>query len=145
MPPKPKYIKEEIIAAALELVSEKGMSALTARDLGTRLGTSARPIFTAFQSMDEVQEAVVEAAMKRFEEYAHKTDADMPIFKQVGMQMILFAKEEPNLYQLVFMSKNSDVKSFADIYAHLGSVADECLNTIQKDYGSVRRGCENTV
>ena len=134
MPPKPKYIKEEIIAAALELVSEKGMSALTARDLGTRLGTSARPIFTAFQSMDEVQEAVVDAAMKRFEEYAHKTDADMPIFKQVGMQMILFAKEEPNLYQLVFMSKNSDVRSFADIYAHLGSVADECLSRIQTDY-----------
>ena len=134
MPPKPKYTREEIIAAALELVSEKGMSALTARDLGTRLGTSARPIFTAFQSMDEVQEAVVEAAMKRFEEYAHKTDADIPVFKQVGMQMILFAKEEPQLYQLVFMSQNSDVKSFEDIYAHLGVVADECLNTIQKDY-----------
>ena len=135
MPPKPKYTKEEIIAAALELVSEKGMSALTARDLGTRLGTSARPIFTAFQSMDEVAEGVKSAAMERFESYAHKTGSDMPIFKQVGMQMILFAKEEPQLYQLVFMSQNSDVKSFEDIYAHLGVVADECLNTIQKDYG----------
>ena len=29
MPPKPKFTREEIIAAALELVSEKGMSALT--------------------------------------------------------------------------------------------------------------------
>ena len=135
MPPKPKYTREEIIAAALELVSEKGMSALTARDLGTRLGTSARPIFTAFQSMDEVAEGVKSAAMERFASYAHKTDSDMPIFKQVGMQMILFAKEEPQLYQLVFMSQNSDVKSFADIYSHLGSVADECLDTIQKDYG----------
>ena len=134
MPPKPKYTKEEILAAALELVSKKGMSALTARDLGTRLSTSARPIFTAFQSMDEVADGVKAAAMKRFEAYAHKTDADIPIFKQVGMQMILFAKEEPNLYQLIFMSKNSDVKSFADIYAHLGSVADECLNTVRQDY-----------
>lgn len=26
MPPKPKFTKEEIIAAALELVSERGMS-----------------------------------------------------------------------------------------------------------------------
>ena len=50
------------------------------------------------------------------------------------MQMILFAKEEPKLYQLMFMSQNSDVRSFSDIYAHLGSVADECLCTIQKDY-----------
>ena len=135
MPPKPKYTKEEILAAALELVSEKGMSALTARDLGTRLGTSARPIFTAFQSMEEVADGVKVAAMERFASYAHKTGGDMPIFKQVGMQMILFAKEEPQLYQLVFMSQNSDVKSFDDIYGHLGSVADECLDTIQKDYG----------
>lgn len=134
MPPKPKYTKEEIIAAALDLVSEKGMSALTARDLGARLGTSARPIFTAFQSMEEVQEAVIEAAMKQFEEYAHKAASDAPVFKQIGMQMILFAKEEPQLYQLVFMSQNSDVKSFADIYGHLGSVADECLHMIQMDY-----------
>ena len=49
--------------------------------------------------------------------------------------MILITKAEPRLYQLVFMSQNSDVKSFSDIYGHLGSVADECLNTIQKDYG----------
>ena len=35
MPPKPKFTREEIVAAALELVSEKGMSALTSRDLGT--------------------------------------------------------------------------------------------------------------
>ena len=34
MPPRPKFTREEIVAAALELVSEKGMSALTSRDLG---------------------------------------------------------------------------------------------------------------
>ncbi len=135
MPPKPKYTKEEIINAALRIVSQKGIDALTAKELGRALHTSATPIFTVFNSMQEVQEAVKIAAMKHFESYAHKTDADMPIFKQVGMQMILFAKEEPRLYQLVFMSQNNDVKSFRDIYAHLGSVADECLYTIQKDYG----------
>ena len=37
MPPKPKFTREEIVAAALELVSEKGMSALTSRDLGARM------------------------------------------------------------------------------------------------------------
>lgn len=135
MPPKPKYTKGQIIAAALGVVSQKGINALTAKELGHALNTSATPIFTVFNSMLEVQDAVKVAAMERFEAYAHKSDADMPVFKQVGMQMILFAKEEPQLYQLVFMSQNSDVKSFDDIYSHLGSVADECLNSIQKDYG----------
>lgn len=135
MPPKPKFTREEIVAAALELVSEKGMSALTSRDLGARLGSSARPIFTVFSSMEEVQEAVRDAAMKRFESYAEKAMHYTPVFKQIGMQMILFAKEEPMLYQLGFMTKNRHVQRFEDIYERLGDVAYQCLDVIQRDYG----------
>lgn len=50
------------------------------------------------------------------------------------MQMILFAKEEPKLHQLIFMSSIGEAQTFEDIYAHLGSVADECLDVLQKDY-----------
>lgn len=135
MPPKAKFTKQEIVDAALQIYRDEGPESLTSRNLGKKLGSSACPIFTVFNSMQEVQEAVKLAAMKLFESYAHKTGGcGIPIFKQVGMQMILFAKEEPRLYQLIFMSPNSDVKSFEDIYAHLGAVADECLNTLQKDY-----------
>ena len=70
MPPKAKFTKDEIIQTALELVSQKGIEALTAKELGDALGSSARPIFTVFSSMKEVQEAVREAAMRRFEGYA---------------------------------------------------------------------------
>lgn len=135
MPPKPKYTKEQIIAAALNVVSQKGSDALTAKELGKALNTSTTPIFTVFNSMQEVQNEVKNAAMVRFESYAHKAGTDMPLFKQIGMQMILFAKKDPHLYQLIFMSQNSDVKSFDDIYAHLGTVADDCLDAIQADYG----------
>ena len=134
MPPKAKFTKEQITKAALCVVSEKGAQALTAKELGAALGTSTTPIFTVFNSMQEVQDAVMLAAMERFEEYAHKAAHIKPVFKQVGMQMILFAKEEPKLYQLIFMSSISEAQTFDDIYAHLGSVADECLDVLQKDY-----------
>ena len=134
MPPKAKFTKEQITKAALGVVSKKGAQALTAKELGAALGTSTTPIFTVFNSMQEVQDAVMLAAMERFEEYAHKAAHIRPVFKQVGMQMILFAKEEPKLYQLIFMSSISEAQTFDDIYAHLGSVADECLNVLQKDY-----------
>ena len=134
MPPKAKFTKEQITKAALGVVSEKGVQALTAKELGAALGTSTTPIFTVFNSMQEVQDAVMLAAMERFEEYAHKAAHLGPVFKQVGMQMILFAKEEPKLYQLIFMSSISEAQTFDDIYAHLGSLADECLNVLQKDY-----------
>ena len=134
MPPKAKFTKEQITKAALGVVSEKGAQALTAKELGAALGTSTTPIFTVFHSMQEVQDAVMLAAMERFEEYAHKAAHLGPVFKQIGMQMILFAKEEPKLYQLIFMSSISEAQTFDDIYAHLGSLADECLNVLQKDY-----------
>ena len=134
MPPKAKFTKEQITKAALGIVSEKGAQALTAKELGAALGTSTTPIFTVFNSMQEVQDAVMLAAMERFEEYAHKAAHLGPVFKQIGMQMILFAKEEPKLYQLIFMSSISEAQTFDDIYAHLGSLADECLNVLQKDY-----------
>lgn len=134
MPPKAKFTKEQITKAALGVVSEKGVQALTAKELGAALGTSTTPIFTVFNSMQEVQDAVMLAAMERFEEYAHKAAHLGPVFKQIGMQMILFAKEEPKLYQLIFMSSISEAQTFDDIYAHLGSVADECLDVLQKDY-----------
>ena len=134
MPPKTKFTKEQITKAALGVVSEKGAQALTAKELGAALGTSTTPIFTVFNSMQEVQDAVMLAAMERFEEYTHKAAHLGPVFKQVGMQMILFAKEEPKLYQLIFMSSISEAQTFDDIYAHFGSVADECLDVLQKDY-----------
>ena len=134
MPPKAKFTREQITKAALCVVSEKGAQALTAKELGAALGTSTTPIFTVFHSMQEVQDAVMLAAMERFEEYAHKAAHLGPVFKQIGMQMSLFAKEEPKLYQLIFMSSISEAQTFDDIYAHLGSLADECLNVLQKDY-----------
>ena len=134
MPPKPKFTKGEIIVAALELVSEKGIEALTARELGARLGSSARPIFTVFRSMEEVQEEVRAAALQRFESYAEKATDYTPVFKQVGMQMILFAMEEPKLYQLLYMSENAGATEFAGIEARLGDVARICVEGIRRDY-----------
>ena len=135
MPPKPKFTKEEIVAAALELVSEQGIKALTARELGARLGSSARPIFTVFNSMEEVQEEVRGAALKRFESYAEKAADYTPVFKQVSVQMILFAMEEPELYQLVFMSENTGATNFEGITERLGDVANLCVDVIRRDYG----------
>ena len=41
MPPKPRFTREEIVDAALDIVSRKGIEALTARELGEALGSSA--------------------------------------------------------------------------------------------------------
>ena len=135
MPPKPKFERSEIIAAALDLVSRRGAEALTARNLGERLGSSARPIFTVFEGMDELRREVRAAAMERFESYAGRVPADAPEFKRAGMQMLLFAQEEPKLYQLLFVHGGREAASFDDVFGELGPMAERCVEAIRRDYG----------
>ena len=134
MPPKPKFTRDEIVAAALEIVSRQGVEALTAKELGDALGTSARPIFTVFRSMAEVQEAVREAAMHRFEHFAEQKLPDMPLFKQVGMRMVLFGAQEPKLYRLLFMQEHRDAVRFDDVFGELGPTAETCIALIRDAY-----------
>lgn len=139
MPPKPKFTKEEIVQTALAVVSEKGVEALTAKELGDALGSSARPIFTVFSSMKEVQDAVREAAMHRFEhfaeQFAEQKQPGMPLFKQVGMQMVLFGAKEPKLYQLLFMQENHNAASFDDVFGALGPTAETCIQSLRNAHG----------
>lgn len=135
MPPKPKFTKDEIVQAALEVVSQKGIEALTAKELGDALGSSARPIFTVFRSMKEVQDEVRAAAMRRFERFAAQALPDMPLFKQVGMQMVLFGAKEPKLYQLLFMQENHNAASFDDVFGALGPTAETCIQSLRNAHG----------
>ena len=135
LPPKPKFTKEEIVQAALALVSEKGMEALTARDLGARLGSSARPVFTVFQSMEEVQCAVCEAAMERLHESIASAPADLPPFKRVGMGMVTFAVRQPKLYQLLFMTENDAVSGFDGLFDRMGFMAVDSMHLLMEQYG----------
>lgn len=134
MPPKPKFTKEQIVQTALGVVSQKGVEALTAKELGDALGSSARPIFTVFNSMKEVQDEVRAAAMRRFESFAEQKLPGMSLFKQVGMQMVLFGAREPKLYQLLFMQENRNAVSFDDVFGELGPTAETCINLIQDAY-----------
>ena len=114
MPPKAKFTRGEIIQVALNIVKEKGMESLSARTLGAQLGSSARPIFTVFQSMDEVQQEVLKAARNEYNQYTLKGLAQNPAFKGTGEQYIQFAKEEPKLFQLLFMSEHFDTLTVDD-------------------------------
>lgn len=135
MPPKPIFTKEEIVEAALGIVSRAGIEALTAKELGQALGSSARPIFTVFSGMKEVQDAVRAAAMRRFESFAGQMTPDMPFFKQIGMKMVLFGVREPKLYRLLFMQKNRDAVGFGDVFGGLGPIAERCITEIRAEYG----------
>lgn len=103
MPPKPKYTKDEVIQAAFELTEEKGILNVTARDVGRRLGTTPTPIFTYFNGMDELKEAVYQKALRESTDYISECINYMPAFKEFGLRWIRYAYEHPNIYRMVYL------------------------------------------
>jgi AcrR family transcriptional regulator len=115
MPPKAKFTREEIVDSAFSMVRESGMESLTARELSKRLGSSARPIFTVFNSMDEVKEAVVQRAVGLALEYIRRgLKSEIPS-KGVGMSYIQFAMDEPQLFRLLFMMPSKESRTVLSI------------------------------
>ena len=135
MPPKAKFSKDEIVGAALEIVRTYGADALTARALAEKLGSSARPIFTVFQSMEEVQEAVLVSAKALYKQYVERGLQENPAFKGVGTQYILFAVNEPKLFQLLFMTEQEDIPNLAGILPLIDESYTAILLSIENGYG----------
>ena len=135
MPPKAKFTKEEITETAFNIVRADGFEALTSRELGIRLGSSARPIFTVFKNMEEVQQAVVESAKALYKEYVNKgLTAEHP-FKGVGTQYILFSVNEPKLFQLLFMTERPQIPDLSGVLTLIEESYEEILSSLQGDYG----------
>ena len=126
MPPKPKFTREEVVDTAIELIKEKGIEALTARELGAKLGSSARPIFTVFRNMEELISEVRKSVQNEFEKEVMTAFEYTPAFKQFGMRMVKFATEEPKLFQFLFMKEHTEESSFNVIFGELGDHAQKC-------------------
>lgn len=105
MPPSVKFTKEEIVDAALRVTRAAGIGSLTARSLAAELGASTRPMFTYFDSMDALRHEVHEAAKELYRSYVERGLAEPIPFLGVGQSYIRFAKEEPELYKLLFLER----------------------------------------
>ena len=105
MPPKVKITREAIIDKAVDVVRISGASGINARTIASLLGCSTQPIFSNFATMGELVLAVAEKADSLYREYLQKEieRGKYPPYKATGMAYIRFAKEERELFKLLFM------------------------------------------
>lgn len=108
MAPKNKFTRDEMVEAALRVVRAKGIDGLTAKTLADELGTSTQPVFTAFGSMDAVRREVYAAAVRVYDGYTNTGLKEKIPFFGVGMQYVRFAREEPELYRLLFLTRTQE-------------------------------------
>lgn len=110
MPPKVKITREDIINAAVSIVRGEGAQSLNARTIASILECSTQPIFSNFATMDELRFAVVEKADMLCLEYTKREteSGKYPEYKANGMAYIRFAKEEKELFKLLYMRDRTD-------------------------------------
>ena len=142
MPPKPKFTREEMVNAAVELISERGEESLTARELGKFIGSSSCPIFTLFKDMDELKAEVRLKAVAVFNDYMAEADNYTPAYKKRGMQWVKFASEQPRLFRLLFMRETLSGASFDDAQSLIPFGKQNDIDIIIRDYDATREQAE---
>ena len=135
MPPKSKFTKEEIIANAIIIVEREGIDALTARALGNELGSSARPIFTLFDSMDDVLDAVHNCANDIYGKYVEEGLSEELAFRGVGKAYIKFACDHPRLFQMLFMKEKQLPPNMNEVLQGIESHYEAIISSIKDSYG----------
>ena len=131
MPPKVKVTTEDIITASIEKVREKGAEVLNARAIAAHMGCSTQPIFSNYVSMDELKQDVMKKAYSLYMDFLKReTERNQyPPYKATGMGYIRFAKEEKELFKMLFMRDRSNE-----------TIADEWDESAQMSISMMQKG-----
>ena len=105
MPPKIRFGREDIVSAALEIIREQGIEGVNARAVAARLGCSTQPLFREFESMEQIKEEAARLAMELYARHvAEGAEREHISYKGTGIAYIDFARREPQLFKMLFMS-----------------------------------------
>jgi len=130
MPPKAKITKEMILNTVLDITREYGFESVNARCISSRLQCSTRPVFTCFENMDELKKEFLEYAYGFYSQYAEeysRTEHINPCLV-LPVSYIEFAKEEPNLFRLLFISHmDLNMAEPGDFYKEAGNEKRETI------------------
>ena len=105
MPPKVKITKEDIINSAIEIIRKDGEVSVNARSIAKYLNCSTQPIFSNFATMEELQKEILAQSHNIYLSFleSEAKSGKYPRYKAFGMAYIRFAKEEKNLFKMLFM------------------------------------------
>ena len=116
MPARKKIEKENIIYTCLKITRREGIDALNARKVAKALGCSTQPLFYYYENMDEIKNEVLQEISKLFNQALLKSNYDRPAYKDIGVNYIRFASNEPEFFKIMFQSKmNKEMFDFIDL------------------------------
>jgi len=117
--------RDEIVAAAWELVREQGLAGLALRDLGDRVGMKAQSLYSYFASKSEIYDAMFREGYLAFAAHnddlvalADRVDADTAtILRRTAHRFFEFCTSDPVRYQLLFQRTIPEFTPSPESYA----------------------------
>ncbi|MCI6152143.1 TetR/AcrR family transcriptional regulator [Fusobacterium perfoetens] len=125
MPKKVVFKKEIVFSKAFEMFEKYGLDFITARNLAKELKASPAPIYSNYESIDELKEELISVAKNRFMEYIKKPFTEYT-YLNIGMGICVFARENKELFTSIFLRE----QSFTDLIRRFRNATRE---EIEKD------------
>ena len=129
---KNKFSKQMILDASFEILKEKGIEFITAREIAKKLNSSVIPIFSNYANMEELRIDLMQKASEIYSSYISEGEQCSPKFKGTGLAYIKFAKNEPNLFKFIFMHKTPTNKSVMEDFCNGEHISEHILEIVQK-------------
>lgn len=108
IPTTTRISKDMILDTAFSIAREEGIDNVSNRLIAKRLNSSIRPIYYQFKNSKELKFELKRKIEEYFYSYiTEDIDKYFPMYKQIGIRYIMFAKEECNLFKALFMSESN--------------------------------------
>ncbi|MDT0346065.1 TetR/AcrR family transcriptional regulator C-terminal domain-containing protein [Streptomyces litchfieldiae] len=124
MPAPRKFSREQVGAAALALVDEQGLSALTMRNVATALGTGAMTIYNYVDGREGLEALLVDAVLSGVRQVPGVPSADWRAdVRAVAEAHWRAVRAHPDVIPLILTRRSVDPSSLAGAEQLLGTLA----------------------
>ena len=144
-------LAEALVAAAIEIIEERGVEQLSMRELAKRVGVSPGAPFRHFKNKAALMTAIAEQAMARFSasvmEAVGEADADDPIagLEAIGTGYVDWALNNPVHFQIVSSRVLIDFASSPQLQADNDAIRDLMIQFIEGAQRSGRIPADTSV
>ncbi|MGK0498853.1 MAG: AcrR family transcriptional regulator [Oceanicoccus sp.] len=133
-------LKNALIVKATEIIEQQGLDGVSLRKVGAALGVSQAALYSHFKNKNSLLEAVATAAYQRLidrqTEADQQSEGHMERVKSQGGAYVLFARQHPHLYRLMFGEMFAEGSNYPNLqssrkrsFALLQDVLIEAFNT----------------
>lgn len=99
-----KYTREFILKESYNLLKEKGFEELTARNIAKHIKASPVPIYSTFESLDNLKREILQFAKSELLNRIRDIQEENLILK-IGIGIVRFAEEEKRVFSSLFFEQ----------------------------------------